>query len=556
MSNRSRLEEYALEDARRGREFIRLYRPLPEAERFHRSTATTRILLGGNRAGKTLSGFCELASEVTGIPITTWSGEQIPRKWPDRPLNIWVIGYDETHLVTPVWRVLFEPDQYKTIQNPDGSWRTWDHRVDPFDSPLNSTPLIPPRFIKRVVMRDVKKGVPLLVELHNGHTIWFFSSLAEPKVGDPVDDIYVDDEIEHARHVAEWFMRLNDRRGRFIWQSIPSVRNAKLEELCEKADAQVGRENPDIQKFVLTLEDNPFIHADEKRKRREELSDEDWQVRGMGEFNTTRILVYPEFKKDVACIPRRADMPPDALGTFLEQRQYEVPPEWTHYLVLDPGHTKPGVLFGAVPPPDSFGDFILCYAEVAMLRGVDAYQLAAACAPLCQHINLHAMMIDKQAGQKTPEGFGLTICQQYEQAFRELGIRSTLTGSTFIYASPDKVGGVELVRRAMRPPRPGMYPRLRFIRHRCPETIRQLERYRKKTIASEKGSDTSVQDKPADRQKDDMADCVRYFVSYDPVYVPPRNPTNFGSPAYRFAMSMNARQQKAGAPFGMTMGMR
>ena len=290
-TNAPLLEQALSVAAQREQEFIRLYRPLPEAERFHRSLATERILLGGNRAGKTLSGFCELASAVTGIPITTRDGEQIPDKWPQRALTIWVIGLDEEHLATPCYRVLFEPNQFKTVQNADGSWRSWNPETDP-DVELNSQPLIPRRFYKKVTMEDPKKSIPHSCEITSGPragtVIYFYSSRAEPKVGDPIDGIFIDDEIFYERHIPEWQARLSDRKGRFVWASIPSSKNPALENLCEKADEQVGRPQPDTEKFVLTFTANPFIDAEEKRKRREGWSEDEARIRELGELTTDK----------------------------------------------------------------------------------------------------------------------------------------------------------------------------------------------------------------------------------------------------------------------------
>ena len=145
------------------------------------------------------------------------------------------------------------------------------------------------------------------------------------------------------------------------------------------------------------------------------------------------------------------------------------------------------------------------------------------------------MIIDYRAGRKTPEGFHHTIKQQYAEAFERAGIASHISGSSFINSSDDKVGGIGLIRDALkRHPVTGI-PRLRFIRHACKETVRQISRYRKKVVANADPEDT-----PADRQKDDLVDDVRYLVSYDPEYVEPQSHPTLGSDAYRFFQRMQS----------------
>ena len=47
-------------------ESLRLYRPMPHQEEFHKCMASERIVLGGNRGGKSLAVAVEAARAVTG----------------------------------------------------------------------------------------------------------------------------------------------------------------------------------------------------------------------------------------------------------------------------------------------------------------------------------------------------------------------------------------------------------------------------------------------------------------------------------------------------------
>jgi hypothetical protein len=96
---KTHMANVAAERSRRQKEALRLYQPMDKQAVFHDSLASERIVRGGNRSGKSMSAFAETASAATGIPIIGPDGSPLPFKYPtNRPMLIWVIGYDQRHL--------------------------------------------------------------------------------------------------------------------------------------------------------------------------------------------------------------------------------------------------------------------------------------------------------------------------------------------------------------------------------------------------------------------------------------------------------------------------
>jgi len=63
------------------------YAPYDYQKKFHNSKATQRLLMAGNRVGKSFSGAMEIAYHATGKYPAWWEGRKF-----DRPVRIWVGG--------------------------------------------------------------------------------------------------------------------------------------------------------------------------------------------------------------------------------------------------------------------------------------------------------------------------------------------------------------------------------------------------------------------------------------------------------------------------------
>jgi len=457
-----------------------------------------------------------VASAATGTPLIDHEGNEIPFRYPtDRPLTIWIIGYGERHIGETIYRLLFKPGVFKVLKDKKTkkmrAYRPWDPEDKKRESECKySPPLIPERFIdpNGWSWKDKRGNIFSKCTLLNGTEIFAYTSNAKPKMGDPVDIILIDEDIAVPEYVPEWQARLSDRKGHLIWAAFPYSKNNALVEMSDRAKEQADRENPDITETVLKFSDNPFMDTDEVRKRREGWSDEERRARDEGEFITDTFLIYPNYSENLHGIPNRLG-PPDKLSQAIDMYGGQIPPSWTRYLALDPGHRVAAVLFAAVPPPD-IGDYIVIYDEV-YARYQDARGLAKMVREKAEGHVFESFIIDYSYGRQHPGGASKTISEQYADAFREQKLESVGTGYGFQWGNNVVSEGISLVRTALGIRQDGT-TRLRTIPHMLPNLKKEFSLYRKRIVNRE------VSDKPIDRDNH-LMDCLRYIVCANPRFV-------------------------------------
>jgi len=521
-----RLADLAAESARRATEGLRIFRPLPYQMPFFLSTASEYLVRGGNRSGKTYCVAAEVASAATGIPITGPDDKPLPFKYPtDRPLLIWLIGYGETHIGDTFHRMLFRRNpEFKMIRDRETNrWRAFRPWEEEDAARVKEARMTPPMIPARMLAskepwawKDKAKRHFTICRLSNGTELHAFTSKGEPKMGDPVDLIWVDERIMFSRHYAEWQARISDRKGRIIWSSWPGYGNAALIDLIRRAKREKKREKPDVEEIRFRFSDNPFIDAEEKAKRIRGWSPDERMSRDEGQLIEGRGRVYPSFSQLVHSTPCEDKAMDDKVDEILRKTNGVPPHTWRRDLILDPGHAYPGVLFCAIPPP-KFGDCGVVYDEVFLPQS-DAEMLAAACSSKMQGVAFESFWIDAHASAQTPMGFSKTVMEQYSNAFARHRLSSRMTGSNFQWGSDDIEAGLGLVRAKLMV-RPNGRPWLRVVASACPNFVQQMELYEKA-----KDAHGYIIDKPAPRQVDPLCDCVRYWVSSDPQYVIPDRP--------------------------------
>ncbi|HUT10119.1 MAG TPA: hypothetical protein VMY42_06455 [Thermoguttaceae bacterium] len=502
---------------RRQEEGLRLYRPMRSQLPFHLSAATERIIRGGVRSGKTGCAAAEVASAALGVPIIGPDGKELPFQYPREPLVIWVVGYDEKHIAR-IYRKLFCKGLYRVIKDRETGllreWRPWEaddaaRQAETKPSP----PLIPERLVSAdgCAWENKKEQVFSVIRLKNGAEIHAFASGGEAGQGDAVHLIWIDEDIKIPGHVDEWLSRLSDFDGRLIWSAWPHSANDALVRMSKRAHDQRGQENPDVWEVVLRFSDNPYIPAAAKRKRLAAWREAGAAVarsRDLGEFTTDTVLVFPSFSVDTHCLPSQRE--PDRLESFLEQANYEIPTEWTHYLALDPGHTQPAVAMAAVPPPSEFGRRLVIFDEVYRPR-INAMELAAEVAARVAGRRFEAFVIDHRAGRQTTIGAGKRIDRIYSDAFRKYGLASRLTGHGFAQGSDQIAARNLLVQEALGPGDDGT-PTIRLIAHRTTAMQREFGLYKKRVTKDD------VREDVVDRNNH-LMDTLAYLVAYGPVYV-------------------------------------
>jgi hypothetical protein len=530
--SRDRLLELQGEISERRIEALRLYHPSPKQDDFHASTVSERLVIGGNRSGKTFSSAMEIARAATG---------QDPyKKYAERDGVIACVGRNWSHIWMVMVPYLLRAGAYKIIRDEQsGEWRAFDpvRDVNRKAQTKPAPPLLPPRMIKSTSWMLKSAGYCNNIELHNGWRIFFFSAEGEAPQGFQADLVWCDEDLLNDSFLPELQARLADRKGRLVFSAMPHSKSDSLLGLSERADraAESGVENPTIKKWVFRFLDNEYIDGEEKSKMIERWAaqgEEVLRMRAEGEFTTDSNLDYPTFHSSVHGYDRE-DLP----------NKVSIPEDWTHYASIDPGHTVAAAVFAAVPPDNSM---ILIYDEL-YLRQANARTFGEEFAKKVGSQPFNAFIIDMHGGRITDIGSGKQVVLQYVEQLRDRGIRSATTGSGFIAGCDDIAARTSAVRTAMHI-RPSGTPKLRVLRGTCPNLIREINRYRKKT-ATVNGM-VVVTDTPNTRGEVHAVQTMEYLVAYEPKFVfrkPDLNETDPLPPWFNAYMARKSQREKGSA---------
>ncbi len=516
------LREVQTELAGRKLESLRLYEPMPIQEEFHACKASERMLIGGNRSGKSTAAFIEDARAATG---------QDPHsKYPLRDGNIHIVGRNWPHIGLVAYPMLFKAGAFKIIKD-DADPRGW-RAFRPGDDPKlgkPAPPLIPQRFIKDQSWVLKSAGYCQRVTLTNGWVVNFHSSEGEPPQGFQADIVHIDEDVNNERWIGEMQARLSDRKGRFIWSAMPWSKNDALLGLCERAEKAVeeGQENPIIKKFTLRFLDNKAIDKEEKQKNIERwsaLGEDELRMRAEGEFTTGSTLMYPTFNLAVHLLGR--------------DKLKEIPHDWTRYVSIDPGHAVMATLFAAVPPDNSM---IVLYDEL-YIRNCNAAIWGKRFKEKVGHQHIYAMIMDMHGGTLRDLGSGRLPHELYTEELKKHDIKCELTGQFFIPGSDDIQARAALVREMLHIQGDGS-TRLKIWEGACPELKRELKRYRKKTTTV--NGQVFVTDVPQTRGDVHACQTMEYLCAFEPEYHPPPK-THGPEPWWVSYLAAKRKREQAG----------
>jgi len=503
------------------------------------------LLRGGNRSGKSTCAAARFAAIATDTPITLDDGRQINLRQPwqrGRCLRMWVVAFDSSYIGQTIHRLLFKSDLFKVIKDEQTglhrAFKPWSPQDAVRESEAKAAPpLIPSRYVdpaswvwdnkkakefKKVVIRDPLTGAELA-------EIYAFSSKADPKAGDPVDVIWIDESIDNANHYPEWQARLVDLRGNLFWSSWPAINNDALAKLTERAAQEYHTPNPLVRELVISLSDNKALSD---LVRREALgmyaTEDERRARDKGEYVTDQLLAYPLF--DEYLHQAVYDGAPDAISKILSKNNFIPPNDWCHELILDPGTAHPAVILTAIPPPH-LGNHVIVYDEIYPGRA-DAMQLAKIVKERTGNRVFHRFIIDAKAGAQQQMGQSLRVEQLYINAFEKFKVRCTSTGHAFTWGCLDVGARMGKLQEWMHVDVKG-HPKLRIVRHKCRETCNQLRLYKKACVNRE-----IIDDRPARGQQIDLAVCCEYLAASNPVWVEPAENIDDGEEHYKWYMKL------------------
>ena len=526
--------------ASRKTEGLRLYRAAPYQEPFHASMASERLILGGNRSGKSCAAFVELARAVTG---------QDPyKKFPVKDGMAAVVARNWSHVGQVVYPYLFQPGAFDIIKDDTtGQWRAYDPENDGHrEKEKKPAPaLIPKRFIKKMSWQMKSANYLSYCELVNGYKIMFFSSDGVVPQGFSLDACLIDEEIQSDVWIGELQARLADRKGRLFVAAMPHSNAEWLLNLSERAEAEEKKPEGErnIEQFRFRFLDNVHIDPKEKTKMIERWSAQGADVvrqRAEGEFTFDSLSVYPSFNMYSHGFSRE-DLP-----------HLQVPMDWTRYLAVDPGYQVAAGVFMAVPPDESM---LLVYDEV-YVRQATARSFAEKVKIKLGVQQLQGMIIDKHGSAIHEMGSGKQVGTQYTDAFREHDIRSAQTGWSFQLGYDNVAARVGQVMAALTI-RPEGTPKLRFLRNACPNLERELKKYRKKTNMV--NGTRIITDQPNTKGECHAVQCVEYLVASEPRYHRPKEvviekPVHPLVAAYEKKQKARTGSQCVFEPAGVSLG--
>lgn len=561
----------------RNREALSVYRPMHSGQqRIHESTATELLVRGGKRSGKTLGVICEFGSRLLGRQLFDMSGNLMPIHWdsptPTSPRLYWIIGWAVNHLGQSMYPYLFMPGMgtigLRVIRDLEtGEWRCWNEKNTSDESRYLESelcgPIIPDYMVKSKDWESKSAGYFREIALHNGAILRAYpSSSKNPKMGDKVSGIWIDEDIQVASHLDEWQDRLTDAHGGggwFMWSVWPKVNNYALVQLLERAEEQEGEENPDIEAVQLVMTENAYITDEAKEKSLGRMGSEEARARrNRGELLLDHLSMYDyaapihgitkfnEHDLQNVTINRHS-----ILRSIYTLNNGSWPADWTRYISVDPSHTRTAVLFGAVPPREVMvgnqrhvvGNCMVVENEL-VIEKCSAPKLAQEVKRMSPGKFFNAFIMDRRMGQQTTVGADINVFQRYAEAFASVQLESQMTKSGFIPGCDKPRRRYEDVRNLLSG---DGWPYLFFDVEKCPNTIREFNTYRKKQ-ANIAGLET-VMEEPANPRKHDCMAALEYLCSHitdafrsnTAFAIPVKSPHQSGQ-VYQFAQSILAQQ--------------
>ncbi len=546
------------EHVARFKEALRTYRPLKYQDRFHECKARRCIIRKGNRTGGSLALFVEIARACLG--------KDPHGKYPKNGTCV-ILGWGERHIGTVIHRYLFQPGAFWIRQDPkQGNEWVSCGRDDP--GAEQSPPLIPAKFVKEMSWERRGENIFNRVIIENPAEGTEWEVIACNSKGDPnmlqginVNLYAIDEDIDKQGWYVEAMMRTTAVGGLIRWAALPQCENDAMVRLLEECEDQEGAENPTAVCITASMWDNPYTSEEAKRediKALEALGEEVAKRRVTGEFDMSPRRVYPVFDKYRHSLAEY-DIP---VAKAMKENNWEPPLNWCRYATLDPGHDVFAVLFWAVPPRD-MGDFAIAYDEL-YIRQCDAPKFGEQFAKKSKGYDWQDFIIDAHGARLTSFDTGRSPRDAYSEQLRLHGLRAIASGTAFTNGS-DHIEGREnelrmwLRVRASEDEKIDGTPKLLIVAHKCPNLVREMLRFRKKT--RNLGGEVQVLDEADRKMPCHSVECAEYAAAHGLRYVrPPLSVKNSSwlerIKSGRAERAARRRSQHGGSGRGIVLGAR
>jgi phage terminase large subunit-like protein len=460
------LAEIEAELGARGGEALAQYKPLPKLEGWHKSDAMFRILIGGNRAGKTTCGAVEASWWATG-----------EHPYLDTPCPCKILATENTWALVadPMWIKLSQPRGLKLVGE--------------------SQPILPSRLIRSVAYENKALGIPKKVTLTNGSTIDFKSSDAgrEKFEGAEYDLVWIDEEMANPLIFQEIQRGLVDRGGKLIWTATPLARSRATLDLHEAAH---DSESPlSVYEAQVSIYDNPYLDPAARDAFIATIPEDYRPTRIGGEFLILEGLVYNDWGK----------------GHWISRDEFDsLRGQHPSIVSIDPGYAHPCVVLWCLLLPGDPRRVV--FHRVFYKRRQLVSDVVDVIAKHAQHEPIMRAIIDPESLKKNQAG-GASVFEQYEAEIRHRGIKNSVTGGTLRLdlAVNDIEAGIYKVKEFLKPQEgvPGIraVDDLAMLRY-------ELGRYR----WDEETEKKDIPKKPVDKDNH-VLDALRYAIMGLPPYV-------------------------------------
>jgi len=531
----------------REREILSVFRPANASQdQAIQSPADTLVVAGGNRSGKSFVSFSLAASRMTGQPLFGLDGNPVIQKFytPQEGdiSRYWLIGYNLDHIGMTFYRMFFEPGmggQFYVIYDQEvEKYVTWNetnawHKDHKDDREL-AEPLIPPRLIHQDSWTwnqyggGKAKNCFSSVELTNGAIIYAFpSTTPQPKQGDPIHGLLLDEDVAHGAHVSEYFARLMDNRGWAIWSAWPHDSNYVLGNLIDGCKMAMENGDPRSEYVLLKSDENPFFTDDTVDlavDRMMMLGDEeliDSRVHGVQAHEGRMMYDFSPMVHGISsehiqrAVPELSTSTPRGALQAVYRKYGRFPDAWTRYLAIDPSTQRAAVVFGVVPPPEVFGTAIpptLIIENEIVYKRATPEALSMAIKEIIGVRKYEAFVIDRNFGrQRQFTAGGMNAFEIMYDMFKKHDVQCRQSGQWCIPGCNDPDERQTIVRELLEGAIQGSLA-VYVLLDSTPQFQKEIKRYYKKKTDF-KGVEV-IEDTPENPRKFDVMAALEYLSKF------------------------------------------
>ena len=364
MSNLARAVEIAKElEFRQKTNLMNSYNPYEYQKKFHGSLASQRLLMAGNRVGKSFSGAMEMAYHCTGLYPEWWTGKRF-----NRPVRCWVGGVSN--------ETTRDVCQKELTGQPD----------DPSAKGMGSIPL-------KLIGETVRKpGVPnafnsvVIKHTSGGYSRIGFKAYEMGKekwMGESLDVIWLDEEPPQSIY-SQALTRTADKGGIVYMTFTPE------QGMTETVAQFVNNLKTGQELIQATWDDAPHMTKDIRNQILSALPPHERKMREMGIPQLGSGLVFPIAEDDIVC------------------EHFEIPDYFPRICAIDFGWDHPTACVWIAWDRDS--DIVYVYDSYAMRQETVPVHASA-----IKSRGFWIPVVYPMDGRQADKGSGKSLAVQYRE---------------------------------------------------------------------------------------------------------------------------------------------